>query len=77
MMKNEAQAHAAFTKARFEQEKLVQAQPDNGPPLSVLGLMDALWDEKKRRCGKGGELSNFFPWRKTQSKAVNCWSILP
>ena len=31
MMKDEARAHAAFSKARLEQEKIVQAQPDYGP----------------------------------------------
>ena len=37
MMKDEARAHAAFTKARLEQEKIVQARPEYGPPLCVLG----------------------------------------
>jgi tetratricopeptide (TPR) repeat protein len=41
MMKDEARAYAAFSKARLEQEKIVQAQPDYGPPLCVLGLIDA------------------------------------
>jgi TolB-like protein/Tfp pilus assembly protein PilF len=36
-----AAAHAAFTEARAAQEQIVQAQPDYGPPLCVLGLIDA------------------------------------
>ena len=31
----------AFSKARAEQEKIVQGQPDYGPALCVLGLIDA------------------------------------
>ena len=34
-------ARAAFTAARTEQEKRVQAQPNYGPPLCILGLIDA------------------------------------
>jgi tetratricopeptide (TPR) repeat protein len=41
MVKDEARARAAFEAARAQQEKLVQAQPDYGPALAVLGLIDA------------------------------------
>ncbi len=41
MMKDEARAHAAFTKARLEQEKSVQAHPDSGALLCVLAMIDA------------------------------------
>jgi serine/threonine protein kinase/tetratricopeptide (TPR) repeat protein len=41
VMKDEAKARDAFSKARAEQEKIVQAQPDYGPALCVLGLIDA------------------------------------
>jgi serine/threonine protein kinase len=44
MTKDEARAHTAFEAARAQQEKIVQAQPDYGPALCVLGLIDAaLW----------------------------------
>lgn len=46
MMKDEARALTAFNKARAEQEKIVQAQPDHGPPLCVLGLIDAALGRK-------------------------------
>jgi TolB-like protein len=36
-----AAAHAAFTEARAAQEQIVQAQPDYGPAVCVLGLIDA------------------------------------
>jgi tetratricopeptide (TPR) repeat protein len=41
MMKNDADAHANFAAARAEQEKIVEAEPNYGPALCVLGLIDA------------------------------------
>jgi tetratricopeptide (TPR) repeat protein len=41
MNKDEARARTAFETARAGQEKIVQAQPDFGPTLCVLGLIDA------------------------------------
>src|SRR5438309_592595 len=47
VMKDEAKARAAFSKARTEQEKIVQAQPEYGPALCVLGLIDAALGHKE------------------------------
>jgi serine/threonine protein kinase/Tfp pilus assembly protein PilF len=47
MAKNENIARLAFTAARAEQEKIVQAQPNYGPPLCVLGLIDAALGQKE------------------------------
>src|SRR6266481_3401086 len=41
MTKDEARARTAFEASRVQQEKIVQAQPDYGPALCVLGLIDA------------------------------------
>jgi TolB-like protein/Tfp pilus assembly protein PilF len=41
MTKDETKARAAFAAARTKQEKLVQEQPNYGPVLCVLGLIDA------------------------------------
>jgi serine/threonine protein kinase/Tfp pilus assembly protein PilF len=41
MTNDSDKALVAFTAARAEQEKIVQAQPNYGPPLCVLGLIDA------------------------------------
>jgi len=41
MTKDGDKARLAFTRARAEQKKIVQAQPDYGPALCVLGLIDA------------------------------------
>src|SRR5439155_6205021 len=46
MAKDEAKARTAFEAARAQQEKIVQAQPDYGPALCVLGLIDAALGRK-------------------------------
>jgi TolB-like protein/Tfp pilus assembly protein PilF len=55
MTKDEDKARLAFTRARAEQEKIVQAQPDYGPALCVLGLIDAGLgrNEEALREGRG------------------------
>ena len=40
-MKDEAKARAAFAAIRPEQEKIVRAQPDFGPAVCILALIDA------------------------------------
>src|SRR4029077_15208393 len=47
MTKDDGKADAAFTAARAEQEKAVQAQPNYGPALCVLGLIDASLGRKE------------------------------
>jgi TolB-like protein/class 3 adenylate cyclase/Flp pilus assembly protein TadD len=64
MMKDEARAHAAFTKARLEQEKIVQAQPDYGPPLCVLGLIDAALGRKEEALSEGRRAIELLPVEK-------------
>src|SRR5205809_559289 len=41
MMKDDTKAHAAFAAIRPEQQKRVEAQPDYGPALCILALIDA------------------------------------
>src|SRR5712672_462907 len=53
MTKDEARARTAFEAARAQQEKIVQAQPDYGPPLCVLGLIDAALGRKDRALDEG------------------------
>jgi TolB-like protein/Tfp pilus assembly protein PilF len=64
MMKDEARAHAAFTKARLEQEKIVQARPDYGPPLCVLGLIDAALGQKEEALREGRRAIDLTPVEK-------------
>ncbi len=53
MTKDEARARTAFEAARARQEKIVQAQPDYGPPLCVLGLIDAALGRKDLALAEG------------------------
>jgi serine/threonine protein kinase/TolB-like protein/Tfp pilus assembly protein PilF len=60
-MNDETKAAAAFTKARAEQEKIVQAQPNNGPPLCVLGLIDAALGHKEAALEEGRRAMKLLP----------------
>src|SRR5262249_42651460 len=55
MTKDNDKARSAFTVARAEQDKIVRAQPDYGPALCVLGLIDAGLgrNEEALREGRG------------------------
>jgi serine/threonine protein kinase/Flp pilus assembly protein TadD len=53
MTKDDEKARAAFTAARAEQEKIIQAQPNYGPPLCVLGLIDAGLGRKEEALREG------------------------
>jgi TolB-like protein len=64
MMKDEARARAAFSKARAEQEKVVQSQADYGPPLCVLGLIDAALGRKEAALEEGRRAIELLPVEK-------------
>src|SRR5256885_2230444 len=53
IVKDEARARTAFEAARAQQEKIVQAQPDYGPALCVLGLIDAALGRKDLALDEG------------------------
>jgi TolB-like protein/Tfp pilus assembly protein PilF len=53
MTKDEARAHAAFEVARTQQQKRVQAQPDYGPALCVLAMIDAGLGRKEQALEEG------------------------
>jgi TolB-like protein/class 3 adenylate cyclase/Tfp pilus assembly protein PilF len=53
MSKDENKARWAFTAARTEQEKIIQAQPHYGPPLCVLALIDAALGRKEEALREG------------------------
>jgi tetratricopeptide (TPR) repeat protein len=53
MTKDETRARTAFEAARVQQEKIVQAQPEYGPPLCVLGLIDAALGRKDLALDEG------------------------
>jgi serine/threonine-protein kinase len=64
MTKDDAKARAAFTIARSEQEKIIQAQPDYGPPLCVLGLIDAALGRKDDALQEGRRAVELLPVQK-------------
>jgi TolB-like protein/Tfp pilus assembly protein PilF len=53
MTKDEARARTAFEAARAQQEKIVQAQPDYGPALCVLAMIDAVLGRKDLALEEG------------------------
>jgi serine/threonine-protein kinase len=50
---DDEKARAAFAAAQAEQEKVVQAKPNYGPALCVLGLIDAALGRKEQALGEG------------------------
>ena len=62
--KDDAKAQAAFTAARAEQEKTVQAQPNYGPALCVLGLIDAILGRKEEALREGRRAIDLLPVQK-------------
>jgi TolB-like protein/DNA-binding winged helix-turn-helix (wHTH) protein/Tfp pilus assembly protein PilF len=64
MVNDDTKARLAFTAARAEQEKLVQAQPNYGPPLVVLGLIDAALGRKEEAVREGRHAIELVPIEK-------------
>ncbi|HEX3620004.1 MAG TPA: FlgO family outer membrane protein [Candidatus Udaeobacter sp.] len=70
MTKDEDKAQLAFTAARAEQEKIVEAQPNYGPPLCVLGLIDAALGRKEEAIGEGRRAAALLPTEKDPINGV-------
>jgi hypothetical protein len=70
MTKDEARARTAFEAARAQQEKLVQAQPDYGPALCVLGLIDAALGRKDLALEEGRRAIALTPVEKDVYNAI-------
>ena len=64
MTNDGGKAQSAFTAARLEQEKIVQAQPDYGPALCMLGLIDAGLGRKEEALREGWRAVEFLPVEK-------------
>ena len=67
MTKDDAEARAAFTAARAEQEKDLQTPRKLRPGALRAGFdRRCVWDGKRKRCGKAGGQLSFFRWKKMQ-----------
>jgi TolB-like protein/Tfp pilus assembly protein PilF len=64
MTKNDGNARDLFTAARAQQEKTVQAEPNYGPALCVLGLIDAGLDRKEEALNEGRRAVELVPVEK-------------
>jgi TolB-like protein/Tfp pilus assembly protein PilF len=64
MTRDELRARTAFEAARAQQEKVVQAQPDYGPALCVLGLIDAALGKKDLALKEGRRAIALTPLEK-------------
>ena len=64
MTKDEARAHTAFEAARAQQQKIVQAQPNYGPALCVLALIDAALGRKDAALDEGRRAIALTPLKK-------------
>jgi len=78
MTKDEGRAHAAFEAARTQQEKIVQAQPDYGPALCVLAMIDAGLGRKELALEEGRRAIALAPMEKdvnTGSHVIQYFAI--
>ena len=66
MTKDEDRARSAFIAARAEQEKIIQAQPNYGPALCVLGLIDAGLGRREEALREGRRAVELLPVEKDQ-----------
>src|SRR6184192_1703378 len=64
MTKDDEKARSAFIAARAEQEKIVQAQPNYGLALCVLGLIDAGLGRKEEALREGRRAVELLPVEK-------------
>jgi len=64
MAKDHSKAQSAFTAARAEQKKTVQAQPNYAPALCVLGLIDAGLGRKEEALREGRRAVELLPVEK-------------
>ena len=67
----EAKTRAAFMRAREEQEKMVQADPNFAPPICILGLIDANLGRKKEALEETKRALELLPVSKDMSNGTD------
>jgi serine/threonine protein kinase/Tfp pilus assembly protein PilF len=70
MTNDSDKALVAFTAARAEHGKVVQAQPNYGPPLCVLGLIDAALGRREAALREGRRAVELLPVEKDAINGV-------
>jgi TolB-like protein/Tfp pilus assembly protein PilF len=64
MTKDDGKARSAFTAARARQEEIVRAQPNYGPAMCALGLIDAGLGRKEEALREGRRAVELLPVEK-------------
>jgi serine/threonine protein kinase/Tfp pilus assembly protein PilF len=64
MTNDDAKAQSAFIAARLEQQKIIGAEPNYGPALCVLGLIDAGLGRKEEALREGRRAVELLPVKK-------------
>ena len=70
------EARAAFAAARAEQQKIIQAHESYGPPLCVLGLIDAGLGRKEEALREGRRAVELLPVEKDPILGIGYGQIL-
>ena len=68
---DEAKARGAFTQAREEQQKLVQADPNFAPPICILGLIDGYLGRKKEALEETQRALELMPVSRDMSNGTD------
>jgi serine/threonine-protein kinase len=79
MTNDEAKARAAFTAARAEQEKRMQQEPDYGPNICVLALIDAGLGRKEEALREGRRAMELVPVETDAlngTRIIECFAII-
>jgi tetratricopeptide (TPR) repeat protein len=71
---DDKKAQFAFTAARAEQEKILEAEADYGPPLCGLGLIDAALGRKAEALQEGRRAVGLLPVEKDALNGVQMLS---
>ncbi len=70
MTNDSDKARVTFSAARAEHEKVLQAQPNYGPPLCVLGLIDAALGRREEALREGRRAVELLPVEKDAINGV-------
>ena len=73
---DDAAARKAFTAARAEVERTVRERPDEGPPLCMLGLIDAGLGRKEQAILEGRRAAELTPVTKDALNGVHIMQFL-